>query len=320
VDELRISDDVQALLRCPACGGNLSRHTDGFSCATAGCGSRFPVVHGVPVLLDEARSVFRASEITSPGKRTPDLKVNRGRLLLLRLGLSISANPRANRNFARLGTLLAERSPAPKVLVIGGGLAGRGIQALLRSPTLQLVETDVAFGPRTAMICDAHALPFANESFDGVVAQAVLEHVVDPYRCVEEMHRVLRPHGLAYAETPFMQQVHMGRFDFTRFTHLGHRRLFRRFDEIDSGAASGPATALVWSIRHFLLSWFRGRLARTVVKTVASLTTFWLKYFDYILIARPGALDAASGVYFLGRKSDRILSDRDLLELYRGAM
>jgi hypothetical protein len=32
----------------------------------------------------------------------------------------------------------------------------------------------------------------------------------------------------------------------------------------------------------------------------------------------PGALDAASGFYFLGRKSATVLSDRDLLRLYRG--
>ncbi len=83
-----------------------------------------------------------------------------------------------------------------------------------------------------------------DESFDGVICQAVLEHVLDPYRCVEEIHRVLRPNGLVYAETPFMQQVHGGTHDFTRFTHLGHRRLFRKFAEVDSGVVCGPGMAL----------------------------------------------------------------------------
>ena len=55
---------------------------------------------------------------------------------------------------------------------------------------------------------------------------------------------VYKDDGLVYADTPFMQQVHMGRYDFTRFTYLGHRRLFRKFEEIDSGAVSGPAMAL----------------------------------------------------------------------------
>jgi len=55
------------------------------------------------------------------------------------------------------------------------------MKSLVDHPPIELVETDVAFGPRTAVICDAHRLPFENASFDGVVAQAVLEHVADPY-------------------------------------------------------------------------------------------------------------------------------------------
>ena len=52
----------------------------------------------------------------------------------------------------------------------------------------------------------------------------------------------------------------------------------------------------------------------------AALTSFYLKYFDSFLIDRPGTLDAASGYHFTGRKSDRVLSDRELIDLYRGAV
>ena len=50
---------------------------------------------------------------------------------------------------------------------------------------------------------------------------------------------MLKDDGLVYAETPFLQQVHGGPYDFTRFTHLGHRRLFRKFIELESGATAG---------------------------------------------------------------------------------
>jgi hypothetical protein len=115
-----------------------------------------------------------------------------------------------------------------------------------------------------------------------------------------------------------MQQVHMGRYDFTRFTHLGHRRLFRRFEEIDSGAVCGPGMALAWSYQYFLLSFATSRIVRALIRAFTSLTAFFLKYFDHFLVETPGALDAASGCYFMGRKSDRTLSDRDLITLYRG--
>ena len=49
----------------------------------------------------------------------------------------------------------------------------------------------------------------------------------------------------------------------------------------------------------------------------------WFKkmkeYFDYYLIDKPGTFDAASGYYFMGRKAEQVLSDQDLIKLYRGA-
>jgi hypothetical protein len=63
---------------------------------------------------------------------------------------------------------------------------------------------------------------------------------------------VLKDGGIVYAETPFMQQVHGSAYDFTRFTWLGHRRLFRKFKEIKSGTCGGPGMALIWSWRYFL--------------------------------------------------------------------
>jgi hypothetical protein len=135
---------------------------------------------------------------------------------------------------------------------------------------------------------------------------------------VEEIHRVLKKQGLVYAETPFMQQVHMGRYDFTRFTYLGHRRLFREFEEIDSGATAGPGTVLAWSYKYFLLSFASSKALTRLIMIFAHLTSFYLKYFDYYLIHKAGTLDAASGFYFMGRKGGQALSDRDLIKLYRG--
>lgn len=206
---------------------------------------------------------------------------------------------------------------SPKVLVVGGAFLGQGMETLVDNPHVELIETDVSFGPRTMLICDAHDLPFEDELFDGAIAQAVLEHVVDPFRCVEEIYRILKPRGLVYAETPFMQQVHGAPYDFLRFTHLGLRRLFRRFDELSSGVVCGPGMALAWAYQHFLMSFFTSETARMLVKALARATSFYLKYFDSYLSQKPGSLDAASGYFFLGRKSEHILSDRELVRSYR---
>jgi len=78
--------------------------------------------------------------------------------------------------------------------------------------------------------------------------------------------------------------------------------------------------ALAWSWQYFLLSFSTHPFLRALLRGFAALTAFPLKYLDYFLIDRPGALDAASGTFFLGRKSDKEFTDRALVRSYRGAI
>jgi len=282
------------------------------------CATVFPVVCNVPVLINDNRSVFRRRDYLKSPPALLAVDRDRGLAWLKRFVPSNGDNLKARSNFARLRQMLLDAG-GKRVLVIGGGVLGRGTDELLSETALEFTETDVWIGPRTGIVCDAHDLPFADASFDAVVAQAVLEHVADPIRCAAEIRRVLVPGGYVYAETPFMQQVHLGPYDFTRFTLLGHRRLFRGFDEIDAGAASGPGLALMWAYESFLLGFVTSAFARGIVKAFARTTSFPFKYFDRYLIKQPGGLDGACALYFLGRKAESELSDRDLIKLYRGA-
>jgi len=84
--------------------------------------------------------------------------------------------------------------------------------------------------------------------------------------------------------------------------------------------ACGPGMALAWSYQYFLLSFARSRTMRRLLTAYARTTGFWLKFFDGWIGRTPAALDACSGCYFLGRKTGRVLSDRELIDLYRGAV
>jgi SAM-dependent methyltransferase len=281
------------------------------------------LVDGVPVLVDDARSVFSTDDFVR--RRDTTFRSARGTVekalhRVLDLAPTISSSLGSDRNYRRFGELLLALTPAPRLLVVGGSIQGQGMEALAANPAFDLVASDVSFGPLTALICDAHQIPFDDGTFDGVVVQAVLEHVVDPTQCVSEIHRVLKTGGAVYAETPFMQQVHMGPYDFTRFTHSGHRRLFREFEEVASGPVGGPGMALAWSYQYFLLSFTASRPLRGLIRAFAGVTAFFLKYVDYYLINKPGALDAALGFFFIGRKRGNVLSDRDLVAYYRGAL
>jgi SAM-dependent methyltransferase len=325
--EMSVMDErIRQCLRCPACGGILEDGDARLTCGSATCGRVYPVIGGTPVLIDEERSLLRLEDYRKAGDRA--LKAVAGRearspLRRLARGIyrrlpSITSNLSARENYRRFAGLLRERSPEPLVLVVGGREVGRGMDDLLAEPDIRFIETDIDFGERTRIVCDAHQLPFGTGAVDGVVVQAVLEHVLDPHRCVAEIHRVLGPGGLVYAETPFLQRRHGGPFDFTRFTFLGHRRLFRRFEEIDSGAAGGPGSALAMVYTGYLLTLSRRRAIQGALRIFGILTSFWLKYLDRRLCRDDAALDVASGFAFLGRRSEAPLDDRELIRSYRG--
>jgi len=313
----KLSETVQNMLCCPICKTKLELYDKYLQCRNIQCHALFPIINDIPIIIDDNNSIFSISYFINNQDTAFYLHKNKFEEIMIKLIPGIDRNIKSRENYERLRKLFLSQSSTPKVLVIGGSILGEGMEALIH-PDIALVESDVSFGPRTELVFDAHSIPFEDSSFDGIIVQAVLEHVVDPWRCVEEIHRVLKEDGLVYAETPFMQQVHGGRYDFTRFTHLGHRRLFRKFEEIDSGAICGSAMALAWSYRYFLLSFTTSSFLRRLIGAFARLTSFFLTYLDYLLIDKPGTLDAASGYYFIGKKSNQVLPDKSLVQLYQG--
>jgi SAM-dependent methyltransferase len=64
---------------------------------------------------------------------------------------------------------------------------------------------EVTAGPRLAFnVGNAMELPFEAASFDAVTTYQVLEHVPDPERALQEIHRVLRPGGIVCVVGPHL--------------------------------------------------------------------------------------------------------------------
>ncbi|MDZ4772832.1 MAG: methyltransferase domain-containing protein [Planctomycetota bacterium] len=303
--------DLFALVRCPRCRGELGSVATTLRCTA--CSVDYPLVDGVPVLIDEKSSVFKHADFTRKGDTFFDKEPLLRRLIYGALP-GLSTNRVAPSNYRRFAALLKETSPRPRVLILGGSILGEGMQEFRARTDIDFVDSDVAFGPLTKLVCDAHDLPFADASIDGVIAQAVLEHVADPYRVTSEIHRVLKPRGLVYAETPFLQPAHSTPYDFHRFTHVGYRRVFRAFDLIEMGPVGGPGQALGHQWENFLLSWFTARPMRAAMLIVARLSGFWCKYFDRLLNRRHQAMHGAFGLFALARRADRVLTDGEVVE------
>ncbi|MEO8168122.1 MAG: methyltransferase domain-containing protein, partial [bacterium] len=251
----KMSPEMQEKLICPRTRSKLLINGAFLESATDPS-IRYPILDGIPVLIDDSKSIFSINDFTSKINTTFDLHEGRVKHILRKFIPGIDANIKAKRNYA---TLARELPINAKILVVGGSIKGSGMDEIYSQPTFEIIGSDVSFGPYTAIISDAHDIPFEDEVFDCVIVQAVLEHVLEPQRCMAEVYRVMKPSGIVYAETPFMQQVHMKQYDFTRFTHLGHRRLFRYFDEIASGPTCGPGMAMAWSYQYFLRSFASSR-------------------------------------------------------------
>jgi SAM-dependent methyltransferase len=280
------------------------------------CGAEFPLRGLAPVLLRRDNALFPRGAYHPASAARPD----RRRLALDRLLPSLSLALNEARNLKAFADALGP-AVAPHVLVVGAGRQRRGVETHLavRRPTFTFCDVDSRAD--VDLFCDVHELPFVDATFDGVIATAVLEHVLYPERAVAELHRVLRDSGVVYSEVPFLQQVHEGAYDFTRYTLSGHRRLLNGFEELASGLLAGPGTALAWTIEYFAQSFARGRLSSAGLRVATRLGFFWVKYFDLWLSESPRAMDAASATFFLGRKrADGTTPDQDIVARYVGGL
>ncbi|MER6710329.1 MULTISPECIES: methyltransferase domain-containing protein [unclassified Streptomyces] len=310
---------IERLLVCPRCLAPLLARPGGFNCTRPDClyhaPVAFPVAGRWPVLVDFERSVVDREALiaTSGGTNSQGARPLGADGLPAPLRRILKP---ANRAAARNIDLLLRGLPgrASRLLVVGGATVGNGVGAIYRDPHVQVIGFDIVGGPVTQLIADAHQIPLPPASVDAVLVQAVLEHVLDPPRVVAEIHRVLRDRGLVYAETPFLQQVHAGAHDFTRFTASGHRYLFRRFEELAAGPITGPGTQLLLSVDHLVRGLARSALAGRATRALL----FWLRALDAWVPERY-AMDDATAFYFLGRKRDGEMSAAEILTYYRGA-
>jgi SAM-dependent methyltransferase len=303
-------------LACPCKSkSELLARGDCYTCADHACphsqiGNAFPIVNGTPVLISELRcdtvcaansSAIYVKRVSSKYKHVKSLFSGRDAV--------------TEANCDSFLAMTFDSSPHPTVLVIGSGEKGGGTDALWEHPLIEVHGIDIYKTDTVDIICDAHYLPIRPGSYDGVWIQAVLEHVVDPTAVVNEIHRILKPGGVIYAETPFMQQVHEGRYDFTRYTVLGHRYLFKNFDAVHFGGKKGPEFVLAWAVRYLMWSVTRSRTIGRITGILFEILTRPLRHF----ISLESMHDASSAVFFLGRKHDGPpITHKALVSLYKG--
>lgn len=304
--------DISHLTRCVRCNGrpgpiaapNRAQPSTETTCDH--CGHQYPALHGIPALLPFDNSVAHTDWLTrgSPVRRSTGPRALASELLWG----GARASKDTSERLLHVSTLQRQEQ---RWLLVGGGLHDPGFQRIRQSTNGDLIAFDIYPRGDITFVADCHTIPLSDATIDVVVCQDVLEHVIYPQDAVDEIWRVLRDTGLVYVETPFLQSVHEGPYDFCRFTHSGHRWLFRHFDEIDSGISKGPWTALLWALRSALY----GLLGNHTIATALCAPFAWIRLLDRCGKER-AKLDGASELFFLGRKSHSSLHPKDAVSYY----
>lgn len=93
-----------------------------------------------------------------------------------------------------------------------------------------VVNLDAIHFPAIDVVNTFPRLPFRDEVFDGVVSQAVFEHLQDPFFAAREVLRILKPGGFALIDTAFMQPFHGDPSHFFNMTLPGLREIMKPFE------------------------------------------------------------------------------------------
>jgi SAM-dependent methyltransferase len=197
--------------------------------------------------------------------------------------------------------------PGGRVLDVGAGTLGghyafsRGVP---RRRSFRRIAVDLEPDGGVDVCGDAHALPVASGSVDGLICVSVLEYVRSPETVVSECYRVLKPGGILYLSAPFVFPHHPPPEDRFRFSMSGMRTLAHRFEEVRVGFNRGPASAFCHVFVHFLavaLS-FGSRGAYGVLLDAGKWSFFWIKYLDRWIGRYDTAAVLHGSAFFLGRK------------------
>lgn len=99
-------------------------------------------------------------------------------------------------------------------------------------------------GIKPDIIGDALKIPLKNDSVDSVFSSQVLEHVTNPQKMIDEIHRILKKKGVCILTTHMAQVLHGEPHDYFRFTEYGLKELFKKFSYIEIKPNGGALLAI----------------------------------------------------------------------------
>lgn len=217
-------------LRCPRCQKTLLGKRGSLACSA--CGARYPVKEGIPVFVNASRLPPHLAKQVAYFEREDERR---------RTWQLEPWQQRYVKNFLSFGR------PKPGGLIIddatGSGymaleLARRGFRVIATDLTfaelVKLKRTAVGLGLAEKMLlicCDSQNLPIATGVADGLVANAILEHLPDEEGAAREIARVLKKGSPVMLAMPLAYRLLLPILWLPNWLHdrrIGHLRRYTR--------------------------------------------------------------------------------------------
>lgn len=166
----------------------------------------------------------------------------------------------------------------------------------------RIMNMEIEPGDGIDIVGSVEDIPCDSNFFDLVITQEVLEHVRSPHLAVKEIHRVLKPNGIAFIQLPFIIGYHPCPRDYWRFTHEGLIELVEssNFEVMKIAVTVGPAVGFYRiSVEFFsiVMAAIYSKLYKPA-KFLFSIIFFPVKWLDPIL-KRSDEVNRIAGGYFI---------------------
>jgi len=102
---------------------------------------------------------------------------------------------------------------------------------LSQSASNTIVSTDIVPDYKPDVVDDISNTAIKPNSFDGVYCDAILEHVQEYWKAIDNIHEILEGGGEAFFYVPFIFHFH-DLMDYHRFTFTEVARMLNRFFEV----------------------------------------------------------------------------------------
>lgn len=287
-------------LVCPVSRQPLRVTVTGDALTTQDGSRTYPFLNGrVPILL--ADPDLLEGYVTASDKMNEEYSAEQNPLslnvLLNRVQKLLVPDYRKRSAVAAVSNIF-DRQPAGALCLSIGGGPGRSHPSL--------VNLNVGPFPNVEVVADAHQLPYADNSVDAIFCEAVIEHLSRPVKAVQEMFRVLKPGGMVFAATPFLQAYHGYPHHYQNFTLTGHNHLFSShgFEISESGVCVGPIYT-IFNLTSKFLRYLLPSFVALPLLVIWNLFSLPFRPIDKLLNEHPMAHMLASTIYLVASKPGR---------------